>query len=121
MAGLQGLLQEIRTLEERVADEVAREAEDFGYTLHNGRAAFEHEIIARHRELATRLSRYLAESSLLAMLTALLVYSLIVPLVLLDMCVGIYQLLCFPLLQVPALRQRGRLCGGSGKAEEGIQ
>ncbi len=105
MAGLQGLLQEIRALEERVSEEVAREAEDFGYTLRNGRGVFEKEIIARHRELATRLSRYLADSSLLAAVTAPLVYSLIVPLVLLDVCVVIYQLLCFPVYRVPMVKR----------------
>jgi hypothetical protein len=101
MAGLQGLLQEICLLEERVAKEVARDAEEFGYSLRNGRAVFDKEIIARHRELANRASRYLAESSLLAAATAPLVYSLFFPLVLLDGCVWIYQLLCFPVYRVP--------------------
>ncbi|NNG13391.1 MAG: hypothetical protein HKM88_09100 [Halobacteria archaeon] len=105
MAGLQGLLQEIRLLEERVADEVARDAEEFGYSLRNGRAIFDKEIIARHRELANRISRYLAESSLLAAATAPLVYSLFFPLVLLDGCVWIYQLLCFPVYRVPKVRR----------------
>ncbi len=102
---MQGLLEEIRALEERVAEEASREADEFGYTLRNGRAAFEKEIVVRHRELATRICRYLADSSLLAVATAPLVYCLAFPLVLLDACVGIYQLLCFPVYRMPRVKR----------------
>lgn len=105
MAGLQGLLDEIRALEERVAEEVARDAEEFGYSMRNGRAAFEKGLVTRHRELATRMSRYLAESSLLSVLTAPLVYSLLLPLALLDICVWIFQVLCFSVYRIPRVRR----------------
>jgi hypothetical protein len=44
MAGLQVLLQEIRLLEERVAEEVTRDTEEFGYSLRNGRAVFDERL-----------------------------------------------------------------------------
>jgi hypothetical protein len=73
--------------------------------LHNGRAVFDKEIIAHHRELVNRIYRYLADSSLLSTATAPLVYSLFFLLALLDVCVWIYQLLCFPVYRVPRVRR----------------
>ncbi len=52
---------------------------------------FEEEILRRHRELRTRLSTYLLNARPLVVLTAPVIYALIVPLVLLDLFVSIYQ------------------------------
>jgi hypothetical protein len=44
-----------------------------------------------HRELRTRLSTYLLDARPLVVLTAPVIYAVIVPLVLLDLFVSIYQ------------------------------
>ena len=102
---LQGLLEEIRELEKKVADEITREAGEFGYTVRQGRVSFEQEIAHRHRQMATRIGAYLADAPLLFLLTAPIIYSLILPLLLLDIFVWIYQLICFPVYRIPKVKR----------------
>ncbi len=86
----------IQALQLELEAEVARQAAALRYGLEHGRAVFEEEILRRHRELQTRLGRYILNAKPLVVLTAPVIYSLIVPLVFLDICVTIYQAVCFP-------------------------
>lgn len=102
---LEELLEEIRTLQDRVTEEVSREAGEFGYSIRQGRVSFEQEVARRHRQMATRLRSYLAHSSLLTILTAPVIYSLILPLTLLDLFVSLYQAICFRVYRIPRVRR----------------
>ncbi len=106
MSRLQSLLEEIQALQERVAEEVGREAREFGYSIQQGRVTFEREVLARHREMAQRLRVYLKESSWLVMATAPVIYSLALPLVFLDLMVSLYQWICFPIYGIPTVRRK---------------
>lgn len=99
------LLDEIHSLQERVTEEIGREAEEFGYSLRQGRVSFEREVVRRHRQMATRLRSYLAQSSLLTLVTAPVIYSLILPLVLIDLFAWAYQRICFPVYGIPRVRR----------------
>lgn len=90
------LASRIRALQLELEAEVARQSAALRYGLEHGRAVFEEEILRRHRELQTRLSSYILHAKPLVVLTAPVIYSLIVPLVLLDICVSIYHAVCFP-------------------------
>jgi hypothetical protein len=102
---LDELLDEIHSLQERVTEEIGREAEEFGYSLRQGRVSFEREVVRRHRQMATRLHSYLAQSSLLTLVTAPVIYSLILPLVLIDLFAWTYQRICFPVYGIPRVRR----------------
>ena len=106
MSQLKQLLDEIRDLENRVAEEISKEADELGYSIKRGRVRFEKEIKKRHREFTTRLTEYLSESSWLGLLMSPLVYSLIIPVVIFDVFVFFYQLLCFPVYGIPRVRRR---------------
>jgi len=106
MSALQGLLEEIRTLEKRVTDEVNREAEQFGYSLRRGRRRFSEETKARHRQLKTGLREYIRGASVRVLLTGPVIYSLGVPLALLDLAATIYQWTCFPVYGIPRVKRR---------------
>ncbi|MDP2124186.1 MAG: hypothetical protein Q8J92_07375 [Parvibaculum sp.] len=86
----------IRSLELELEAEITRQGAALRFGLERGRAVFEEEILRRHRELRTRLLRYILNAKPLTILTAPVIYSLIVPLVLLDICVSIYHAVCFP-------------------------
>jgi hypothetical protein len=105
MSGLQNLLEEIRALEKRVREEVRREAEEFGYTLERGRRRFSIETRARHRLLRKKLREYIRGASIPVILTAPLIYSLVLPLALLDLTVTVYQWVCFPVYGIPRVRR----------------
>ena len=62
-----------------------------------------------HREIKTRVSRYLIDAHPLVILTAPVIYSLIVPIALLDLSVIAYQAICFPAYKIPRVRRRDYL------------
>lgn len=90
------LLERIRGLETELQAEFAKQSAGLQFTLEHGRAVFEEEMLRRQRELQTRLLKYISGARLLVVLTAPFIYSLIVPLVLLDIFVSVYQAVCFP-------------------------
>jgi len=86
----------IRELEARLDAEMAIRRAELRIGLEHGRVAFEKELLRRHRELKTALSTYLWNARPLVILTAPFIYALIVPLLLLDLFVSVYQAVCFP-------------------------
>ena len=65
------------------------------FGLERGRVRFEQEVRRRHEMLRTSTWTYLLRANPLAVLTAPFIYSLIVPLLLLDFFLLLYQATCF--------------------------
>jgi len=105
MTRLQELLEEIRELEVRIADEISHEAEQFGYKIKRGRVSFENGIVKHHKELAKRLKAYLSECSYLGLIVSPLVYSLIIPVLIFDVFIWFYQTICFPVYGLPKVKR----------------
>lgn len=103
------LTEKLRLLEAELEAELAQRRADLRFGLEKGRAIFEEEILRRHRELRTRLSTYVLNAHPLVILTAPVIYALIVPLVLLDLFVTVYQAVCFPVYGIPKARRRDYL------------
>jgi hypothetical protein len=100
------LIERIQSLEAELEAELAKRRADLRVGLEKGRAYFEEEILRRHRELQTRLWRYILNANSLVILTAPVIYALIVPLVLLDLFVTVYHAICFPVYGIPKVRRR---------------
>jgi hypothetical protein len=99
------LAAKIQILEAELEAELAQRRAELSVGLERGRAFFEEEVLRRHRELRTRLSTYLLNARPLVVLTAPVIYVVIVPLVLLDLFVTIYQRVCFPVYGVPKVNR----------------
>jgi hypothetical protein len=99
------LIEKIRSLEAELEAELAQRRANLRVGLENGRAIFEAEILRRHRELKTRLIAYVLHAHLLTVLTAPVIYALIVPLLLLDLFVTAYQAACFPVYGIPKVKR----------------
>lgn len=95
-AKIEELMARIQGLELELEAELSRQSAELRYGVEHGRVVFEAEILRRHRELQTRLSRYVLNAKPAIALTAPVIYSLILPLVLLDIFVSVYQTVCFP-------------------------
>ncbi|MEG9284889.1 hypothetical protein [Aerococcus urinae] len=95
-AKIDDLTARIREAELELEAEIARQSAGLRFGLEKGRAVFEEEVLRRHRELQTRLWRYVLNAKPMVVLTAPFIYALIVPLVLLDLFVTVYQATCFP-------------------------
>lgn len=94
------LIQRIRALEDELEEEFARRRNAVRYQVKQGRIVFEQDVRRRHKLIQQKLSSYLAEARPLVVLTAPIIYSVIIPLVMLDVFLTIYQAICFPIYRL---------------------
>jgi hypothetical protein len=89
------LLGRIARLERELEAELDRTRSDWQYRIEADRVRFEREVRLAHRRLKQSIPRFLRESSLLNLATAPVIYSLVVPIALLDLWITAYQAICF--------------------------
>jgi hypothetical protein len=99
------LIDRIRTLEGELDAEIAKRSADLRIGIEHGRIAFEEELLRRHRELRQKLLPYLVGANPLVMLVSPVIYAGIVPLLLLDLFVSIYQAICFPVYGIAKVKR----------------
>jgi hypothetical protein len=105
MARMLEILDRIRELEADLEREVAAAQERWQYKLETGKVRFEKEVRRRHRRMKTSIGRFLRESDLPSLLSAPIIYSALVPFLLLDVWVSLYQRICFPIYGIPRVRR----------------
>jgi len=93
---INALIEKIQRLEEELEAELTKRQADMSFTIQNQKIIFEQEVIRRHKQFKTRLSTYTLGARPLMFITAPVIYALIVPFVLLDGMVTLYQWICFP-------------------------
>ena len=96
---------QIHRLESELEVEFARRRTELAFTIKGHVVQFEERVLKRHREIKARLSRYILGARPLFILAAPLIYSLIIPFVLLDLFISVYQFVCFPLFGIPTVRR----------------
>jgi len=102
---LDDLLERAALLEREVEKELNLVREQWRYRIDAGRVRFEEEVHAVHRRLKQSVPAYLRESNPLHLLVAPVIYSLIVPIAILDLWVSLYQLTCFPMFGIARVRR----------------
>lgn len=100
------ILQRIRDLEAELETELESRREALHVRFEHHRVRFEREILQRQRQFRIGVLQYLARSELRNIVTAPVIYSMIVPLLLVDICVSLYQALCFPLYRIEKVKRR---------------
>ena len=103
---ISNLLAKIRELENELEEELSKKRDELRFSIHDRKIRFEKEIIEEHRKLKTSLLSYLVQSELKHVLIAPIIYSLILPFLLLDFFVSLYQAICFPIYGIPKARRR---------------
>jgi hypothetical protein len=99
------LADEIVRLQAELGREIERKRAALGWRLKAGLVEFEHGIVARHRSLKTPAARTIAGQSLATDLVSPVIYSLLIPLVLIDLWVSLYQAICFRAYRIPCVRR----------------
>jgi len=102
---LAGLLEKIHGLEEELEAELKRRRTEIQSGLRERSGRLEQDLRHAQRKLKVGLYRFLREASLQSYLTAPVIYSLLVPLGLLDLGITAYQWLCFPVYGIPRVRR----------------
>lgn len=99
------ILLRIRELEAELEAELESRREALHVRFEHHRVRFEQEIRERHKQLKTGLLKYIAQAEFRNLVSAPVIYSMIVPLIIVDVFVSLYQLLCFPLYRIEYVRR----------------
>jgi hypothetical protein len=104
---MQDLAAEIVRLQTELDQEIETRRKILGSRLKDQIGEFEQGIIAEHRRLRMSVMTFLAQSPISVVVTAPMIYSLIVPFLIMDMWVSLYQAICFRIYRIPQVH-RGR-------------
>ena len=73
------------------------------------------ETLIEHRRLKRSSWRHLRSTRLLVILSSPLIYACVIPFLMVDACVEIYQLVCFPIYGIPKVRRKDYLIFDRGR------
>ena len=99
------LLDQMSALEDELRREVETQEASARYKINGKRIEFEAAVTQAHRLLKTSFFRWLVANRPLNLVTDPIIYSMIVPLALLDLCVSFYQMSCFPIYGITKVRR----------------
>ncbi len=103
------IVKKITALEQELREELLKEESKGRFTIVKGKIRFDEETLRRQQEALIGLFRYLAEAPLLYVITAPVIYSVVIPALLLDLFVMTYQAINFRVYKIPRVRRRDYL------------
>lgn len=106
---IQELLERIRQIEDELECEVKRRRGELHADFEQRRVFFAREIKEQQRRFKTGLITYVLHAEWRHLVSAPFVYAVIVPLLMLDLFVSLYQCICFPLYRIARVRRRDYL------------
>ena len=106
---IRALLDNMRGLQEQLENAFDEARERFRCTLEDGRVRIADEVKAMQRRYRVSSIRYVLSAPLPNLLSAPVIYSMIVPLLLIDVSFTLYQHVCFRAYGIPRVRRRSYL------------
>jgi hypothetical protein len=102
---LEILLDKIKVLETELIEELQKQEEEFSYEIQKRRVFFEENVIIRHKEYAKRLFNYITDAPLKHIVSAPFIWMCIIPSLLMDATISLYQAICFPIYGIPKVKR----------------
>ena len=102
---IQQILDQITTLEDELHTAIEQHEGHLRYQIEGKRVMFEQAIKEAHLRLKTGVFRWFMTVRPQNFLTAPIIYFMIVPLALFDLCISFYQLTCFPIYGIARIRR----------------
>ncbi|MCF3629258.1 hypothetical protein RJ527_17435 [Thalassospiraceae bacterium LMO-SO8] len=102
---IEDLVKRLVRLEKEIEGKLEAQRETLQYRVEAGRAVFEDEVLRRHRLLKTGLVTFLRRSPLATLLVAPAVYGLIVPFLILDIGVTVFQAICYTIWRMERVKR----------------
>lgn len=104
-ARMEKIARDIARLQAELDREIEGRRKALGWSLKAGLVRFEQGLVHEHEKLRLSAGRFLMRSPALSIVTAPVIYSLIVPIMLVDIWVSIYQAICFRAYRIPRVRR----------------
>ena len=99
------LLARIQHMELEIEQEMKRRRAELQADFEETRVRFEQEVLEQQRRFKTGLLAYLLTTNWLTLLTAPVIYALIVPILFLDLSITVYQHICFRAYGLPRVKR----------------
>ncbi|MBF0514675.1 MAG: hypothetical protein HQK81_11535 [Desulfovibrionaceae bacterium] len=105
MSKIDEILNKIHALESELAAELREGQNKLLYTVTRKKILFSEKVRENHRLFAAKLSDYVYDSGLLIILTIPVIWSALIPALVLDAVVSLYQLASFPVYGIPRVKR----------------
>ena len=105
MSRIDEIINEIKKLDDELLAEIQKKEEEFYYKIKGRKILFEQEARKYQKEFMIKISTYLSNASILNILTVPVIWSCLIPAVLIDLFASIYQLTCFRIYKIPLVRR----------------
>ena len=102
---LEALMEKMKALETEIRAEIEKKGEEFYYRILEKRILFEREARQAHLKFVEKVPRYLYTASLRNVLTTPVIWACILPALIMDLFLTVYQAICFPLYGIPKVRR----------------
>lgn len=99
------ILSQITELEDDLHRLIHEQQVEFNYRIEGTKVRFEKNIRDAQRRLKTGVFRFIRQSQPRNIVTAPFIYSVIIPMVMMDLWITLYQAICFPLYRIPKVRR----------------
>ena len=84
---------------------MGKKQEEFFYTIHKKKVRFKRDIKLEHKKLMITALQYIRAARPLAILTMPVIWSCLIPAILMDITITIYQAICFPVYGIPKVQR----------------
>lgn len=98
------LFEKMKVLENEIEEELVKRQEEF-FCKVGQKIEFSEGILQQQRKNVENVFKFLIHTPILNILTAPFVYVIIVPALLLDLCVSLYQAVCFPVYKIEKVKR----------------
>ena len=106
MSPVNRIMERLRVAEDGLAREAEQQQLQLQYRIQRGRIWFDDEVRRGQRAFRQSIPAFVRESSAASLVTAPIIYSLLLPFIVLDVWVTLYQSICFPIYGIARVARR---------------
>jgi hypothetical protein len=99
------LLDKIKALETELIEELQKQEEEFSYEIRKRQVFFKDNVVIRHKEYVKHLFNYITDAPLKHIISAPFIWMCIIPSLLMDATISLYQIICFPIYGIPKVKR----------------
>jgi len=100
------IILQIKELEDELLEEFKKKEEKFFYRIENEKAKFQERVIKEGKSKIISSIKYLSSFPLGVVLTIPFIWAMILPIIMTDIFVTIYQFICFPIYKIPKVKRK---------------
>jgi hypothetical protein len=101
---IRNLLGQLEAIEKELESAIQEHQVHINFSIKGKRIKFEKSVKQAHRQVKIGLIKWLGNRPR-NLLTAPIIYGMIFPILLLDVCVSLYQAICFPIYKIAQVRR----------------